>query len=116
MITGFLFAFPLYNTNVKQQTAANNKNADQYLAAALTWPRDSVRMSLLAERLISGGYYSQASTILNEALKVTPYSAIPLKVMRAFPNLDQNSKDELLRKIKLLDPYFEDSIAVANKS
>ena len=116
MITGFLFAFPLYNTNVKQQTAANNKNADQYLAAALTWPRDSVRMSLLAERLISGGYYSHASTILNEALKVTPYSAIPLKVMRTFPNLDQNSKDELLRKIKLLDPYFEDSTAVANKS
>jgi O-antigen ligase len=116
IITGFLFAFPLYNTNVKQQTAANNKNADQYLAAALTWPRDSVRMSLLAERLISGGYYSHASTILNEALKVTPYSAIPLKVMRAFPNLDQNSKDELLRKIKLLDPYFEDSVAVANKS
>ena len=116
MITGFLFAFPLYNTNVKQQTAANNKNADQYLAAALTWPRDSVRMSLLAERLISGGYYSQASTILNEALKVTPYSAIPLKVMLAFPSLDQDSKDNILQKIKLLDPYYTESIAVANKS
>ena len=115
MIIGFLFAFPLYNTNVKQQTAANNKNADQYLAAALTWPRDSVRMSLLAERLISGGYYSHASTVLNEALKVTPYSAIPLKVMLAFPSLDQDSKDNILQKIKLLDPYYIESIAVARE-
>jgi hypothetical protein len=116
LIIGFLLAFPLYNTNVKQQTAANNKDADQYLSSALSWPRDSVRMSLLAERLISGGYYSQASTILNEALKVTPYSAIPLKVMLSFPSLDQDTKENILQKIKLLDPYYEESMSVFNKS
>lgn len=115
-IIGFLLAFPLYNANVKQQTAANNKDADQYLSSALSWPRDSVRMSLLAERLISGGYYSQASIILNEALKVTPYSAIPLKVMLSFPGLDQETKDRIIQKIKLLDPYYEESMSVFNKS
>ena len=116
LIIGFLLAFPFYNTNVKQQTAVNNKDADQYLSSALSWPRDSVRMSLLAERLISGGYYSQASTILNEALKVTPYSAIPLKVMLSFPSLDQDTKENILQKIKLLDPYYEESMSVFNKS
>jgi hypothetical protein len=116
LIIGFLLAFPVYNTNVKQQTAANNKDADQYLSSALSWPRDSVRMSLLAERLISGGYYSQASTILNEALKVTPYSTIPLKVMLSFPSLDQDTKENILQKIKLLDPYYEESMSVFNKS
>ncbi len=116
LIIGFLLSFPLYNTNVKQQTATNNKDAGQYVSSALTWPRDSVRMSLLAERLISGGYYFEASTILNEALKVTPYSAIPLKVMLSFPNLDQEAKDKILQKIKLLDPYYEDSMLVFNKS
>jgi O-antigen ligase len=114
-IMGFVIALPLFLVNVKQQTAANNQSADQYLSAALTWPKDSIRMSLLAERLLAGGYTSQAVTILEEAIKVTPYSSIPLKVMLGVPGLDEKSKAELLKKIITLDPYYLESMDARNK-
>jgi hypothetical protein len=66
-----------------------------------------LKMCIFAERLKSGGYEAQALTIALEAQKLTPYSVVPLKVLSTFPSLSPQEKNDIERKIKQLDPYYE---------
>ena len=107
LIIGFVSSLPLYLVNAKQQSASNNKNAEQVYAAALAWPQDMLKMCILAERLKSGGYEAQALTIVREAQKFTPYSVVPLKILLTFSSLSAQEKNDIQSKIKQLDPYWE---------
>ena len=107
LILGFVSSLPLYLVNAKQQSATNNKNAEQVYSAALAWPQDMLKMCIFAERLKSGGYEAQALTIVREAQKFTPYSVVPLKILLTFSSLSPQEKNDIQRKIKQLDPYWE---------
>lgn len=107
LILGFVSSLPLYLVNAKQQSAANNHNAEQVYSAALAWPQDMLKMCIFAERLKSGGYEAQALTLAREAQKLTPYSVVPLKILLTFTSLSPQEKDDIQRKIKQLDPYYE---------
>ena len=107
LILGFVSSLPLYLVNAKQQSATNNKNAEQIYSAALAWPQDMLKMCIFAERLKSGGYEAQALTIVREAQKFAPYSVVPLKILLTFSSLSPQEKNDIQRKIKQLDPYWE---------
>jgi O-antigen ligase len=107
LILGFASSLPLYLVNAKQQSATNNKNAEQIYSAALAWPQDMLKMCIFAERLKSGGYEAQALTIVREAQKFAPYSVVPLKILLTFSSLSPQEKNDIQRKIKQLDPYWE---------
>ena len=107
LILGFVSTLPLYLVNAKQQSATNNKNAEQVYSAALAWPQDMLQMCISAERLKSGGYEAQALTIAREAQKFTPYSVVPLKILLTFSSLSPQEKNDIQKKIKQLDPYYE---------
>ena len=107
LILGFASSLPLYLVNTKQQSATNNKNAEQIYSAALAWPQDMLKMCIFAERLKIGGYEAQAMTIVREAQKIAPYSVVPLKILLTFSSLSPQEKNDIQRKIKQLDPYWE---------
>jgi len=107
LIFGFVSSLPLYLVNTKQQSAANNNNAEQVYSAALAWPQDMLKMCIFAERLKSGGYETQALTIAREAHKFAPYSVVPLKILLTFSSLSPQEKNDIQKKIKQLDPYYE---------
>ncbi len=107
LILGFASSLPLYLVNAKQQSATNNKNAEQVYSAALAWPQDMLKMCIFAERLKSGGYEAQALTIVREAQKFAPYSVVPLKILLTFSSLSPQEKNDIQRKIKRLDPYWD---------
>jgi O-antigen ligase len=106
-ILGFSVALPLFLVNTKQMAATNNRNPEEIFNAALASPRDTVRMSMFAERLRDGGYEMDAITLAREAAEFSPNSVLPLKVLTTFPSIPQSEKDELWRKIKIMDPYYE---------
>jgi len=107
LILGFISSLPLYLVNAKQQSATNNKNAEQIFSSALAWPQDMLKMCIFAERLKSGGYEAQALIIAREAQKFTPYSVVPLKILSTFSSLSPQEKNDIEKKIKQLDPYYE---------
>lgn len=106
-LIGFCLALPLFLVNTKQMAATNHKNPAEVFYSALAWPKDTIRMCLLAERLRDGGFENDAITLAREAAKFSPNSVVPLKVLTTFPSIPQSEKDELWRKIKLMDPYYE---------
>ena len=66
-----------------------------------------LKMCILAERLKSGGYEAQALTVAREAQKFAPDSVVPLKILLTFSSLSSQEKNDIQRKIKQLDPYYE---------
>jgi O-antigen ligase len=104
---GALVSMPLVLVNTKQQSATNNKNPEQVFASALAWPQDVLKMCIFAERLKSGGYESEALTIIREAHKFTPYSVVPLKILLTFNSISQDERDKTVQEIIKLDPYYE---------
>jgi O-antigen ligase len=106
-IIGFSSSLPLYLVNTKQMAATNNRNPAEVFNAALAFPRDSLRMCMFAERLREGGFEMDAITLAREAAEFSPQSVVPLKVLTTFPSIPQSEKDELWRKIKIMDPYYE---------
>ncbi len=106
-VLGFSAALPLFLVNTKQMAATNHRNAEEMFNAALAFPRDSVRMCMFAERLRDGGFEMDAITLAREAAELTPHSVLPLKVLTTFPSIPQSEKDELWRKIKIMDPYYD---------
>jgi putative inorganic carbon (HCO3(-)) transporter len=106
-ILGFSAALPLFLVNTKQMAATNNRNAEETFNSALAFPRDSVRMCMFAERLRDGGFEMDAITLAREAAELSPHSVLPLKVLTTFPSIPQSEKDELWRKIKVMDPYYD---------
>ena len=106
-VLGFSAALPLFLVNTKQMAATNNRSAEEMFNAALAFPRDSVRMCMFAERLRNGGFEMDAITLAREAAELSPHSVLPLKVLTTFPSIPQTEKDELWRKIKVMDPYYD---------
>lgn len=104
---GALVSMPLVLVNTKQQSATNNKNPEQVFASALAWPQDVLKMCIFAERLKSGGYESEALTIIREAHKFTPYSVVPLKILLTFNSISQDERGKTVQEIIKLDPYYE---------
>lgn len=106
-VIGFSAALPLVLVNTKQMAATNNRNPEEVFNAALASPRDTVRMSMFAERLREGGFEMDAITLAREAAEFSPQSVLPLKVLTTFPSIPQSEKDELWRKIRIMDPYYD---------
>lgn len=106
-LVGFCLSLPLFLVNTKQMAATNHKNPEEIFYSALSWPKDTIRMCLFAERLREGGFEADAITLAREAAKFSPNSVVPLKVLTTFPSIPQGEKDELWRKIKSMDPYYE---------
>ncbi len=107
VILGFSAAFPLFSVNIKQMAATNNRNAEETFNAALAFPQDSVRMCMFAERLRDGGFEMDAITLAREAAELSPQYVLPLKVLTTFPSVPQSEKDELWKKIRVMDPYYD---------
>jgi hypothetical protein len=106
-VIGFSASLPLVLVNTKQMAATNNRNAEEVFNAALASPRDTIRMCMFAERLRDGGYEMDAITLAREAAEFSPQSVVPLKVLTTFPSVPQSEKDELWRKIRIMDPYYD---------
>ena len=106
-VIGFGASLPLVLVNTKQMAATNHRNPEEVFNAALASPRDTIRMSMFAERLREGGFEMDAITLAREAAEFSPQSVVPLKVLTTFPSIPQSEKDELWRKIKIMDPYYD---------
>jgi O-antigen ligase len=107
VICGVAVSMPLVLVNTQQQSAVDNQNPNQVFESALAWPQDLLKMCILAERLKASGFESESLTIIREAHKFTPYSVVPLKILLTFNSITEEERKQTLKKIKIMDPYFE---------
>lgn len=105
-VTGALVVSPIIKINLDLCSAYSQKNEAKLITAGYEWPEDPRRMSKIAQTLIEIGSWAEAQKMLEKASRLEQDSDVPYKIMLNLPNLTSSERDDILKQILKLDPYF----------
>ena len=69
------------------------------------WPQSVIRMNLVAQIFIDGGFAERALIISQKAVKLKPRNFEAWEKIYLNPTVDENTKSRALLKMRELDPF-----------
>ena len=96
---------PILITDAQFLSSVNSGDIKKVQAVAYQWPKNVIRMNLVAQVFRNSGYPDIAIQIARDAVVVNPNNFDAWQELSLMPNLNPGEKIEVLERMQALDPY-----------
>ena len=96
---------PILITDAQFLSSVNSGDIKKVQAVAYQWPKNVIRMNLVAQVFRNSGYPDIAIQIARDAVVVNPSNFDAWQELSLMPNLNPGEKIEVLERMQALDPY-----------
>jgi hypothetical protein len=96
---------PILITDAQFLSSVNSGDIKKVQAVAYQWPKNVIRMNLVAQVFRNSGYPDIAIQIARDAVVVNPSNFDAWQELSLMPNLNPTEKIEVLERMQALDPY-----------
>jgi len=96
---------PILITDAQFLSSVNSGDIKKVQAVAYQWPKNVIRMNLVAQVFRKSGYPDIAIQIARDAVVVNPNNFDAWQELSLMPNLNPTEKIEVQERMQALDPY-----------
>jgi O-antigen ligase len=104
-LLAIILTLPILITDAQFRSSVNSRDIKKIQIVAYQWPKNVIRMNLVAQVFRTGGYPDIAIEIARDAVVVNPKNFDAWQGLSLIPNLNPSEKIEVLERIQALDPY-----------
>jgi O-antigen ligase len=103
-ILGGIAVLPVYVTDANFRSSFASGDVSRIVQAVNKWPQSVTKMNITTSVLRQNGFESEALMIARAATKINDSNFEAWKELSMFPSLSLSEKEDIERKLKILDP------------